>query len=235
MPGAGPRAFLLQFSYGPSPSIFIPSFVLISTFDIYGLPLNCWSEASDSGQITNQPVSVLDNKPFSEEFFPNIQTKPAVGQHEVISSGSVIFCLGEETDIRLATSSFQVVVESDEVPPEPPFLQAEHPQTLPQPRCPSLDTFQPLNVFLAVRGPELNTGLEDWPHKYQGHCPDPAGHSTADTNAPVQAMRSQFLQKDTVGEHVKVFTIVKVENINLSTELVTRLVQQNLPFTTPAG
>ncbi|KAK4810336.1 hypothetical protein QYF61_019139 [Mycteria americana] len=63
------------------------------------------------------------------------------------------------------------VVESDKVSPQPPFLQAEQPQ-FPQPlpislvlqilhqlRCPSLDTLQPLNVSLVVRGPKLNTGF----------------------------------------------------------------------------
>ncbi|KAK4817510.1 hypothetical protein QYF61_017755 [Mycteria americana] len=66
----------------------------------------------------------------------------------------------------------KAVVESDEVSPQPPFLQAEQPQlpqplpislvlqTLPQLRCPSLDTFQPLNVSLVVRGPTLNTAFE---------------------------------------------------------------------------
>ncbi|KAK4831307.1 hypothetical protein QYF61_016796 [Mycteria americana] len=65
-----------------------------------------------------------------------------------------------------------VAVESDEVSPQPPFLQAEQPQvpqplpislvlqTLPQLRCPSLDTLQPLNVSLVVGGPTLNTVFE---------------------------------------------------------------------------
>ena len=67
---------------------------------------------------------------------------------------------------------FQVVVESDKFPPQPPLLQTEQPQlpqplltrlvlqTPHQPRCPSLDMIQPLNVLLVVRGPELNTALE---------------------------------------------------------------------------
>ncbi|KAK4807532.1 hypothetical protein QYF61_003321 [Mycteria americana] len=70
---------------------------------------------------------------------------------------------------HLSTPSFQAVVESDEVSPQPPFLQAKQSQlpqplpislvlqTLPQLRCPSLDTLQPLNVFLVVRGPKLDT------------------------------------------------------------------------------
>ncbi|KAK4816435.1 hypothetical protein QYF61_016960 [Mycteria americana] len=36
-------------------------------------------------------------------------------------------------------------------------------QTLPQLRCPSLDTLQPLNVSLVVRGPKLNTVFEPLP------------------------------------------------------------------------
>ncbi|KAK4824917.1 hypothetical protein QYF61_021537 [Mycteria americana] len=40
-------------------------------------------------------------------------------------------------------------------------------QTLPQLRCPSLDTLQPLHVSLGVRGPTLNTALEMQPHQCQ--------------------------------------------------------------------
>ncbi|KAK4818686.1 hypothetical protein QYF61_017907 [Mycteria americana] len=112
---------------------------------------------------------------FGEEIFPNIQSKPPLAQLEAISS----------------------LVESDEVSPQPPFLQAEQPQvpqplpislvlqTLPQLRCPSLDTLQPLNVSLGVRGPTLNTAFEVRPHQcpVQGHdhCPSPAGHAISDT------------------------------------------------------
>ncbi|KAK4814505.1 hypothetical protein QYF61_021568 [Mycteria americana] len=126
-----------------------------------------------------QPVPMLDN-PFSEEIFPNIQSKPPLEQLEAISSRPMAF------------------VESDEVSPQPPFLQAEQPQvpqllpislvlqTLPQLRCPSLDTLQPLNVSLGVGGPKLNTGLEVRPHqcRVQGHdhCPSPAGHTIPDTS-----------------------------------------------------
>ncbi|KAK4817206.1 hypothetical protein QYF61_003599 [Mycteria americana] len=91
-----------------------------------------------------------------------------------------------------------VVAESDEVSPQPPFLQAEQPQvpqplpislvlqTLPQLRCPSLDTLQPLNVSLVARGPTLNPAFEVRPHqcRVQGHdhCPTPAGHAIPDTS-----------------------------------------------------
>ncbi|KAK4822641.1 hypothetical protein QYF61_018593, partial [Mycteria americana] len=94
--------------------------------------------------------------------------------------------------------TLSVVVESNEVSPQPPFLQAEQPQvpqplpislvlqTLPQLRCPSLDTLQPLNVSLVVRGPTLNTAFEVRPHQCQvqghDHCPSPAGHAIPDTS-----------------------------------------------------
>ncbi|KAK4819271.1 hypothetical protein QYF61_000482 [Mycteria americana] len=59
-------------------------------------------------------------------------------------------------------------------------------QTLHQLRCPSLDTLQPLNVLLVVRGPKLNTGFKVRPHqcRVQGHdhCPSPAGHAISDTS-----------------------------------------------------
>ncbi|KAK4820013.1 hypothetical protein QYF61_017392 [Mycteria americana] len=123
-----------------------------------------------------QPVPMLDN-PFCEEKFPNIQCKPPLVQLEAISSPPITCYLGEETDPHLSTASFQVVVESDNVSPEPPFLQAKQPQ-LPQPllirlllqtlhqlRCPSLDMLQHLNVSLVLRGPKLNTVFEVRPHQ----------------------------------------------------------------------
>ncbi|KAK4812373.1 hypothetical protein QYF61_018823 [Mycteria americana] len=115
-----------------------------------------------------QPVPMPD-KPFSEVKFPKIQFKTPLG-----------------------------VVESDEVSPQPPFLQAKQPQfpqplpislvlqTLHQLRCPSLYTLQPLNVSLVVGGPKLNTVFEVRPHqcRVQGHdhCPSPAGHAIFDTS-----------------------------------------------------
>ncbi|KAK4825306.1 LOW QUALITY PROTEIN: hypothetical protein QYF61_026657 [Mycteria americana] len=142
-----------------------------------------------------QPVPMLDN-PFSEVTFPNIQSKPPLAQLEAISSCPLPCYLGEETDPHLSTASFQVAVESDKVSPQPPFLQAKQPQlpqpllislvlqTLPQLRCPSLDTLQPLNVSLV--GPKLNTAFEVRPPqcRVQGdnHFPSPAGHTIFDTS-----------------------------------------------------
>ncbi|KAK4820565.1 hypothetical protein QYF61_001628 [Mycteria americana] len=135
-----------------------------------------------------QPVPMLDN-PFSEEKFPNIQSKPPLAQLETISSCPIACYLGEETDSHLSTTSFQVVVESNKVSPQPPFLQATQPkflqpllirlvlQTLHQLRCPSLDTLQHLNVPLVVRGPKLNTVF-----KGHDHFPSPAGHAIFDTS-----------------------------------------------------
>ncbi|KAK4825736.1 hypothetical protein QYF61_002175 [Mycteria americana] len=111
-----------------------------------------------------QPVPMLDN-PLGEEKFPNIQSKPPLAQLEAISSCPITCYLGEETDPHLSTTSFQ---------------------TLHQLRCPSLDTLQPLNVSLVVRGPKLNTVFEVRPHqcRVQGHnhFPSPAGHAIFDTS-----------------------------------------------------
>ncbi|KAK4826890.1 LOW QUALITY PROTEIN: hypothetical protein QYF61_012078, partial [Mycteria americana] len=79
-----------------------------------------------------------------------------------------------------------VVVESDKVSPQPPFLQAKQPQypqllltrlTLHQLHCPSLDTVQHLNVPLVVGGPKLNSVFEG-----DDHFPSPAGHAIFDTS-----------------------------------------------------
>ncbi|KAK4816266.1 LOW QUALITY PROTEIN: hypothetical protein QYF61_014338 [Mycteria americana] len=141
-----------------------------------------------------QPGPVLDN-PFSGEKFPNIQSKPPLVQLEAISSHPITCYLGEEADPHLSTTSFQVVVGSKKVSPQPPFLQPKQPQ-LPQPllirltlhqlRCPSLDTLQHLNVSLVGRGPKLNTVFEVRPHQRQvqghDHCPSPAGHAIFHTS-----------------------------------------------------
>ncbi|KAK4822584.1 LOW QUALITY PROTEIN: hypothetical protein QYF61_017170 [Mycteria americana] len=128
----------------------------------------------------------MPDNPFGEEFFPNIQSKPPLAQLEAISSCASACYLGEQTDPHLATASFQIVVESNKVSPQPPFLQAKQPQ-FPQPLlisltlhhlcCPSLDTLQHLNVSLVVRGPKLNTVFEVRPHQCRvqrdNHVPSP--------------------------------------------------------------
>ncbi|KAK4827372.1 hypothetical protein QYF61_017310 [Mycteria americana] len=156
------------------------------------------AELPFQGKIANwKPLPMLDN-PFSEVKFPNIQSKPPLAQLEAISSCPITCYLGEETDPHLSTTSFQVVVESDKVSPQPPFLQAKQSQfpqpllirlllqTLHQLRCPSLDTLQHLNVSLGVGGPKLNTVFEVRPHqcRVQGHdhFPSPAGHTISDTS-----------------------------------------------------
>ncbi|KAK4817647.1 LOW QUALITY PROTEIN: hypothetical protein QYF61_023237 [Mycteria americana] len=144
-----------------------------------------------------QPLPMLHN-PFREEIVPHIQSKPLLAQLEAMSSCPITCYLGEETNTHHSTTSFQGVVESHKVSPQPPFLQAKQPQ-LPQPlltrlllqtlhqlRCPSLDTLQHLNVSLGVRGPKLNTAFEVRPHqcRVQGdhHFPSPAGHTIPHTS-----------------------------------------------------
>ncbi|KAK4824404.1 hypothetical protein QYF61_014715 [Mycteria americana] len=103
-----------------------------------------------------QPLPMLDN-PFSEEKFPNIQSKPPLAQLEAISSHPITCYLGEETDPHLSTTSFQA-----KQPQFPQLLLIRLLlQTLHQLRCPSLDTLQHLNVSLVVRGPKLNTVFEE--------------------------------------------------------------------------
>jgi len=54
---------------------------------------------------------------FSKEIFPDIQSKPPLTQLEATASHPITSCLGEEINSRLTTTSFQVVVESEKVPP----------------------------------------------------------------------------------------------------------------------
>ncbi|KAK4819936.1 hypothetical protein QYF61_015557 [Mycteria americana] len=174
----------------PSPPLHhVPTHLIQTSFKyLQGWGLN---------PFPGQPVPVLDN-PFGEVKFPNIQSKPPLVQLEAISSCPITCYLGEETNPHLSTASFQAVVESNKVSPQPPFLQAKQPQfpqplpislvlqTLHQLRCPSLNTLQPLNVSLVMRGPKLNTVFEVRPHqcRVQGgnRFPSPAGHTIFDTS-----------------------------------------------------
>jgi len=68
---------------------------------------------------------------LSKEIFRNIQSKPHLMQLEAISSCPIAGYLGEETtNTCLATTSFQVVVESNKVPIQPPLLQTKQPRFL---------------------------------------------------------------------------------------------------------
>ncbi|TRZ19794.1 hypothetical protein HGM15179_007312 [Zosterops borbonicus] len=69
---------------------------------------------------------------FHEEILAVAQNEPPLAQLEAISYCPVAGFLGEETDPHMATALFQVVVESNTVSPDSPFLQAEH-LHLPQP------------------------------------------------------------------------------------------------------
>ncbi|KAK4825114.1 LOW QUALITY PROTEIN: hypothetical protein QYF61_024005, partial [Mycteria americana] len=186
----------LAFSLGQLPSLPGAFFCNATSdtslwlFETQAMSLEGWRLQHFPGQ----PGPMLDNT-FSEEIFPSIQSKPPLAQLGAISSCSMACYLGEETDPHLSTTSFQAVVESHKVSPQPPFLQAKQPQfpqpllirlvlqTLHQLRCPSRDTLQHLNVSLV--GPKLNTVFEVRPHqcRVQGdnHFPTPAGHTISDT------------------------------------------------------
>ena len=69
---------------------------------------------------------------FSKEIFPVIQSKLSLKKLEAMSSHPITSYLGEETNTHLTTVSFQVVIESDKVSPQPPLLQTKQPQ-FPQP------------------------------------------------------------------------------------------------------
>jgi len=66
----------------------------------------------------------------SKGIFPNVQSKPPLMQLEATASHPVTGYLQEETNTRLTTPSFHVVVESDKVPLQPPLLQTKQPSSL---------------------------------------------------------------------------------------------------------
>ncbi|KAK4821205.1 hypothetical protein QYF61_015773 [Mycteria americana] len=149
--------------------------------DAHGAQFRHLLEGWRLNHLPGQPVPMLDN-PFSEEKFPNIQSKPPLVQLEAISSCPITCYLGEETDPHLSTTSFQA--KQPQLPQ--PLLIRLLLQTLHQLCCPSLDSLQHPNVSLVVGGPKLNTVFEVRPHqcRVQGHdhFPTPAGHAIFDTS-----------------------------------------------------
>jgi len=79
--------------------------------------------------LPGKPVAMLSHS-CSKEIFPTIQFKPPLMQLEAVASRPITSYLGEETNICLTTTSFQVVGESNKVPPQPPLLQNRQPQLL---------------------------------------------------------------------------------------------------------
>lgn len=75
----------------------------------------------------------MQDNAYSKESVPNGQPTSSLIQRRAISSCLVAYYMGEGDDPHLATVSFQVVVESNEVTPEPPFLQSKHPLLPSQP------------------------------------------------------------------------------------------------------
>ena len=67
---------------------------------------------------------------FGKEVFPNIQPEPSLAQPEAIPSLPITSYVGEEADPNLAATSFQGVIESGKVFPEPPLLQTKQSQFL---------------------------------------------------------------------------------------------------------
>jgi len=91
-----------------------------------------------------QPIP-MSNYSFCEEILPNIQSvAPILVQLEAIASSSIISYLGEEANTHLTTVSFQAVVETHKVSPEPPPNKTPFPQQLPM----RLELQNPHQLFL---------------------------------------------------------------------------------------
>ena len=112
-----------------------------------------------------KPVLILQYS-FWEQILPNIQPEPPLAQLEATPSHPINSYMGEKADPHFATTTLQMIVESNNVSPEPPLLQTEQSQ-FPQPlpirlllHCPSLVTHQHLNIFLVVRSTKLKDYLK---------------------------------------------------------------------------
>ncbi|KAJ7424851.1 hypothetical protein WISP_26322 [Willisornis vidua] len=85
---------------------------------------------------------------------PDIHPKPPLAELKPLPCCSTVGCLREESNPHLATTSCQGVVESEEVCPEPPLLQAKHPQ-VPQPCKGEMHSFCSQGLMKAVEFPLL--------------------------------------------------------------------------------
>ena len=100
-------------------------------------------------QLPGQLVPVPDHS--FREIFPNVQPESPLAQLEAILFSPVASYIREDADPHLATASLQVVVESNNISPEPPLLQSEQSQ-LPQLLCVRLVLQTPRQL----RCPSLN-------------------------------------------------------------------------------
>ena len=87
--------------------------------------------------LPGQPIPMPDHS-FREEIFPNIQPEPPLAQLQAIPFRSISTYAGEEADSHF--TSFQRVLESNKVSPEPPRLRTEQSQ-LPQPLLMRLESW----------------------------------------------------------------------------------------------
>jgi len=77
--------------------------------------------------LTGQPIPVPGHS-FREKKFSNIKPETPLAKYEVITPCPIASYAGEEAGSHPFTTSFQEAVESDEVSPEHPLLQAEQSQ-----------------------------------------------------------------------------------------------------------
>ena len=112
---------------------------------------------------------------FREKIVPNTQTEPSLAHLEAIPSCLIVSYVQKEAGPHFAATSFQVVVESNKVSPEPPLLQTEQSQL---PRLFLIRLVLPSSASLP----------------FSGHVPGPqclpcskepkAEHSTQDASSP---------------------------------------------------
>lgn len=115
------------------------------------------------------------NNPFSEHFFPNMQSKSLSAKFEAICSCPATYYLGEETKPNLTTASFPVLVGSNKVSVKETSLPHHPGATLAVTRV----TYPTWAGAVTAAHPtltqlhQISLGLE--------HCPGSAGHAIPHT------------------------------------------------------
>ena len=67
----------------------------------------------------------MPSQSFRGLILPRIQSEAPMVQIEAITSHPITSYLGKEANLQLITASFQVIVESSKVSPEPSLLQTK--------------------------------------------------------------------------------------------------------------
>ena len=113
-----------------SPTVYLPPTCPLKTLSC-SKTCRCFLNTFRDSDSTSSLGSLFSTSPLSEEkFFPKIQPEPPLVQLRATTSHPITCYMREEADSHLTRASFQLVVESYKVSPEPFTLHTKQSQLL---------------------------------------------------------------------------------------------------------